>query len=632
MAAKNAISVSQFAEHFRLAWSGVRGVVPHGHQSLIEDVAHLPRRVGLAVSGGADSMALAYLCRQLEKTPIGGPISVTAFVVDHRARAESTAEAKTVKSWLSALGIDTQILELDWSQISGTHDQSTKSNAALSMPTAFETHARRLRFQALGKACRKNDIQALLLGHHRDDSIETTIWRLATGARRAGLGGIQSIARIPECHGIFGVSESGKSLQFTDPNNNNGKGKTNKSIYSSKESFATGGVFVCRPLLSCSKARLLATCHENNIPYVSDPTNFDPTLTPRNAVRSLIASNSLPLALQGPRILALIRSSRDLLQVSSSLSDQLLSSRCRILNMNLRTGTLTIQVSDVPSWMDPLAAHNSPERVRQIQALTLRRITELVSPFPQNHFSLRSFEPFVSRIFGSTDRAPPHGNLDAPKPFTLGGVMFSYVTSGDNQTKSGGKSTWRLTRQPFMKNRAPTTSFELPFPTEKKISGRKPSYTHWALWDDRYWIRFSLALNNKQKKHRSTIPEGGSQGSGLALQIRSLQQSDFQELDKDKVTAIRLANLRKLLSSEAPGPARFTIPVLTHAGLIDNPLEKGKLLALPTLDCPLHGPHLKDTNTMEIVVEGTSWILRWAWMFKMIDTDALRLMGRPVEA
>ncbi|KAJ5713297.1 uncharacterized protein N7483_010478 [Penicillium malachiteum] len=631
MAAKNAISVSQFAEHFRLAWSGVRGVVPHGHQGLIEDVAHLPRRVGLAVSGGADSMALAYLCRQLEKTPIGGPISVTAFVVDHHARAESSAEAKTVKSWLSALGIDTQILELDWSQISGSQDQSTQSNAALTMPTAFETHARRLRFQALGKACRKNDIQALLLGHHRDDSIETTIWRLATGARRAGLGGIQSIARIPECHGIFGVSESGKSLQFANSNNNNGKGKTNNSLYSSKESFATGGVFVCRPLLSCSKTRLLATCHENNIPYVSDPTNFDPTLTPRNAVRSLISSNSLPLALQGPRILELIRSSRDLLQVSSSLSDQLLSSRCRILNMNLRTGTLTIQVSEVPSWMDPLAAHNSLERVRQIQALSLRRITELVSPFPQNHFSLRSFEPFVSRIFGSTDQIP-HENLNAPRSFTLGGVMFSYVASDDNQTKSGGKSTWRLARQPFMKNRAPTTSFELPFPTEKMTSSRKPSYTHWALWDDRYWIRFSLVLNNKQQKNRSTLPEGGSLGSGLALQIRSLQQSDFQELNKDKVTAIRLANLRKLLSTEAPGPARFTIPVLTNAGLIGKPLEKGNLLALPTLDCPLHGPHLKDTNTMEIVVGGTSWVLRWAWMFKMIDTDALRLMGRPVEA
>lgn len=50
-------------------------------------------------------MALAYLCRQLELTPIGGPISVTAFVVDHRARPESADEAKTVSTWLSDIGM-----------------------------------------------------------------------------------------------------------------------------------------------------------------------------------------------------------------------------------------------------------------------------------------------------------------------------------------------------------------------------------------------------------------------------------------------------------------------------------------------------------------------------------------------
>lgn len=60
---------------------------------------------GLAVSGGADSMALAYLCRQLELTPIGGPVSVTAFVVDHRARPESGDEAKSVSTWLSDIGM-----------------------------------------------------------------------------------------------------------------------------------------------------------------------------------------------------------------------------------------------------------------------------------------------------------------------------------------------------------------------------------------------------------------------------------------------------------------------------------------------------------------------------------------------
>lgn len=49
-------------------------------------------------------MALAYLCRQLELSGEPGALSVTAFVVDHRARPESSDEANTVAGWLRDLG------------------------------------------------------------------------------------------------------------------------------------------------------------------------------------------------------------------------------------------------------------------------------------------------------------------------------------------------------------------------------------------------------------------------------------------------------------------------------------------------------------------------------------------------
>ncbi|KAJ5107040.1 hypothetical protein N7456_003715 [Penicillium angulare] len=637
MAGKNAISVSQFAEHFRLAWSGVRGITPHGHPGLIEDAAQLPRRVGLAISGGADSMALAYLCRQLEKTPIGGPISVTAFIVDHRARKESSEEASIVKSRLSKLGIKTQILKLDWSSISKSEDQSISKNATPSMPTAFETHARRLRFQALGKACRDNRIQALLLGHHRDDSIETTLWRLATGARRAGLGGIQSIARIPECHGIFGVSESGSSMSISTSTNTPEKGQ-NISASSRKENFATGGVFVCRPLISCSKARLLATCHENDIPYVSDPTNFDPTLTPRNAVRSLITANSLPLALQGPRILALIRSSRDLLQVASSFSDQLLASRCRILDINLATGILTIEFRSIPAWMDSLQTHDSPKWARQIQAMTLRRITELISPFPKNQFSLRSFEPFISRVFGPIEESPRHENT-IRRPFTLGGVMFTPVDDSKSSTKKshemppGEGSTWRLSRQPFMKDRSPVLSVEAPLPTQKINSKSERTSSEWALWDDRYWLRFSIAPSKNQTGARSISPQESTQTEAISFQIRSFQESDFQLMARggQKDHALRRSILRNILSSEAPGATRYTMPVLLQETFNEAGESGVKLLSLPTLDFPMSGRGFQYSQIMDITAGGKRWTLKWSWMFKMLDTSALRLMGKPVE-
>lgn len=166
-------------------------------------------------------MALAYLSKQWEKSR-PNDISVTAFVVDHKAREESTREANTVSQWLQdigiyaspytlafntkqmltrKLGVKSEILELTW-------PESTKSPSKV---TAFETHARRLRFQALGKACRDRQIEALLMGHHQDDTVETTLWRLCTGAKGAGLAGIPEVTRIPECHGIYGVSESGSS-------------------------------------------------------------------------------------------------------------------------------------------------------------------------------------------------------------------------------------------------------------------------------------------------------------------------------------------------------------------------------------------------------------------------------------
>lgn len=61
--------------------------------------------LGLAVSGGADSMFLAYLCQKLEQLGVHGSVSVTAFVVDHKARQESKHEAQTVAGWLRNMGM-----------------------------------------------------------------------------------------------------------------------------------------------------------------------------------------------------------------------------------------------------------------------------------------------------------------------------------------------------------------------------------------------------------------------------------------------------------------------------------------------------------------------------------------------
>ncbi|KAE8350613.1 PP-loop family-domain-containing protein [Aspergillus coremiiformis] len=613
-----AISVSQSLESFQRVWLGSRLSRP------------FPRRLGLAVSGGADSMALAYLTRQWEKSrPNGHDLSVTAFVVDHKARDESTREAKMVSQWLQDIGISTpahlslqlltqdqgiqsEILELTWP------DRTTSP----SQVTAFETHARRLRFQALGKACRDRQIEALLMGHHQDDDVETTLWRLCTGAKGAGLAGIPQMTRIPECHGIYGVSESGSS--DTIPSTGTG----------SHARISTGGILICRPLLSFPKSRLLATCHENHIPYVSDPTNFDPTLTPRNAIRTLLSSNQLPKALQSPSILSLIKSSQSLLQSTTSLSNTLLQT-CHLNHLNLSTGTLTLTLPTTTT-----------QRTHQIQCLTLRRITDLLSPFPENHFPLRSFENFTQQVFPNQKHTTPR------KPFTLGGVMFqpgrqnptakqgkSTTAGGENTTAETQPdnhhatidpthNTWLLSRQPFMRNRLPMLRFEI---------STADQYTPWNLWDNRYWIRCAIG------PQQSGLPgdvDGAHElpdGKSISVLVRPLQPSDLQVIRRvagerggwtggsgrkktKKKGSPALAAVLERLSREAPGQTRFTLPLLVIEGGSGGLVDHDWPVALPTLDLWL--PEMWESLRIS-----KSWRLRWEWIYKMIDNEPLRLMG-----
>src|SRR5689334_22586799 len=64
-------------------------------------------RLAVAVSGGADSLALALLADAWARDRGG---SITALTVDHRLRPESAAEARQVGTWLTARGIAQETL------------------------------------------------------------------------------------------------------------------------------------------------------------------------------------------------------------------------------------------------------------------------------------------------------------------------------------------------------------------------------------------------------------------------------------------------------------------------------------------------------------------------------------------
>ena len=124
--------------------------------------------LAVAVSGGPDSLALAYLtkCYSLKKN-----IEVKYFIVDHKLRKESSLEAKSVKNILKKIDIESKILT--WRGKKPT--------------TNIQAIARGKRYSLLVNECKKNNIKYLLLGHHLDDLFENFLIRIVRGSGLKGL-------------------------------------------------------------------------------------------------------------------------------------------------------------------------------------------------------------------------------------------------------------------------------------------------------------------------------------------------------------------------------------------------------------------------------------------------------------
>ncbi|MCT4575241.1 MAG: tRNA lysidine(34) synthetase TilS [Alphaproteobacteria bacterium] len=134
----------------------------------------LPKKIAVAVSGGADSMALAFLIAEFAKHL---PIDLYAYTVDHKLRKSSKKEAEFVHSTLSKMGYVHEILNWDGKK----------------PKTKIEETARKKRYELMFKECKKLKIDYLATAHHKDDQIETLLMRFFKGSGVDGLCGIPSI-------------------------------------------------------------------------------------------------------------------------------------------------------------------------------------------------------------------------------------------------------------------------------------------------------------------------------------------------------------------------------------------------------------------------------------------------------
>lgn len=390
----------------------------------------------------------------------------------------------------------------------------------------FESRARELRYQALGRACVRHGIQTLLLGHHRDDQAETVLGRIVEGYTGLGLEGMKRKGGIPLCEGVFWggegmvVEEEGTEAQEMEKIHG-----LKRALRSRYMKTVEGGAEVHRPLLGFSKEELVRTCKENELDWVEDETNQIKTLTLRNTVRYLLESRRLPQALRATRVLEVQAAAQAGALACKQLVAALMSLTV-IRSFNMQSSVLVVQMTvDRASTV----TQGKPALFKKIRQSYLEHLAQTVSPKQevQIDFTERLENKFV---FNGRNR----------RQFTAAGVLWTPVEN---------LSTWMLRREPFRQSQSDQPSSWWP------ISGTE-SQDGWQLWDGRFWIRV-----------RSHLPR--------EIQCRALTPADITQLKKteSKKWNIRLG---QKLKEAGPDATRYTLPVLVEC-------SSETILALPTL-------------------------------------------------
>lgn len=204
------------------------------HQKFITNIngilgVNKPTKIAVAVSGGADSVALLDLVARWSEVE---KLDVTIFSVDHNLRPESKDEIAYVKSLADKNGF--HFIPLSWSAEGKT--------------SGIQARARNGRYNLMQEHCKKLNISLLLTAHHLDDMLETYLIKQSKKA----------------------------SLLALAPN-------ITKFIQN---------LWIVRPLFNITKQELLDYLVQNNIHWFEDESNKSDKYE-RNRVRKVLEKLSI---------------------------------------------------------------------------------------------------------------------------------------------------------------------------------------------------------------------------------------------------------------------------------------------------------------------------------------------------
>lgn len=194
---------------------------------LLEKLFPAPQKVALGISWGSDSMYLAFLMVSFWGKKNRPKDQLFFLHCNHQVRKESSDEQKFLSDFFQDWNFGVFIREKNWS------------------PT--ENELRKRRYACFQKFCQENQISTLVLWHHLNDRVETSMMNLIRGC---GLKGLLNM-HIQDHHPLL-----------------------------------PSCIKLMRPLLWFTKKAIEENCLRLHIPFFQDETNTNPEVSLRNRIRN----------------------------------------------------------------------------------------------------------------------------------------------------------------------------------------------------------------------------------------------------------------------------------------------------------------------------------------------------------